>query len=77
MPDFENPAAFLLLLFIPILFLLRKLKIFRQLSFDAVLSDWQGHSFEWKGKSQNFLSLLASLFFTAARKDHSKKQAEN
>ena len=66
MPDFENPAAFLLLLFIPMLFLLRKLKIFKQISFEAVLADWQGHSFTWKGKSQKFLSVLASLFFTAA-----------
>ena len=64
MPDFENPAAFLLLLLIPLLFILRKFKIFKQLSFTVVLSDWQGHSFEWKGKSQKFLSALARLFFT-------------
>lgn len=65
MPAFENPAAFFLVLLIPLLFILRSAKIFNQISFPAVLSDWEGHSFEWKGKPQKFLSLLASFFFTS------------
>lgn len=65
MPAFENPAAFFLVLLIPLLFILRSAKIFNQISFPAVLSDWEGYSFEWKGKPQKFLSLLASFFFTS------------
>ena len=65
MPAFENPAAFFLVLLIPLLFILRSAKIFNQISFPAVLSDWEGHSFEWTGKPQKFLSLLASFFFTS------------
>ena len=65
MPNFENPAAFFLLLVIPLLFIFRKLKIFNQITFPAVLADWDGRSFSWKGRTQKFLSLLARIFFTA------------
>ncbi len=65
MPNFENPAAFFLLLLIPALFILRHLKIFNRISFPAVLSDWDGHHFEWKGKSQKFFSITATVFFVA------------
>ena len=65
MPTFENPAAFFLLLLIPLLYIFRSLKIFNQITFPAVLEDWNGRSFEWKGKSQKFLSILARTFFTA------------
>ena len=65
MPSFENPAAFFLLLLIPLLYIFRSLKIFNQISFPAVLADWDGRSFEWKGKSQKFLSATARVFFTA------------
>jgi len=65
MPNFENPAAFFLLIIIPALFILRQLKIFNRISFPAVLSDWQGNHFEWKGRTQKFLSVTASVFFTA------------
>ena len=64
MTSFENPAAFFLLLLIPLLFILRKLKIFNQITFPAVLAEWEGRRFSWKGKSQKFLSLLARIFFT-------------
>ncbi|BDC92585.1 VWA domain-containing protein [Treponema bryantii] len=65
MTNFENPAAFFLLLLIPALFILRHFKIFNRISFPAVLADWEGHHFEWKGHPQKFLSVLASIFFTA------------
>lgn len=61
MPHFQNPAAFLLLLLIPLLFILRKLKIFHRISFPVVLSDWQGNHFVWKGRSQIILSVLAKI----------------
>ena len=42
MPDFQNPAAFLLLLTIPLIYILRKLKLFKRITFPAVLADWEG-----------------------------------
>ena len=64
MLEFLNPAAFLLFLLIPLLFLLRYLKIFRQVTFMAVLADWKGKAFEWKGRFRRLVSLLAkSLIF--------------
>ena len=66
MPNFENPAAFFLLILIPALFILRHLKIFNRISFPAVLADWEGRHFEWKGKTQKFLSVTASIFYITA-----------
>ena len=65
MPNFENPAAFFLLILIPTLLVLRHLKIFNRISFPAVLADWEGNHFVWKGKTQKFLSITATVFFTA------------
>ena len=59
MTNFENPAAFFLLLLIPLLYILRHTKIFNQISFPAVLADWDGRAFEWKGKTQKILSVFA------------------
>ena len=64
MPSFENPAAFFLLLLIPLLFIFRKIKLFNQITFPAVLADWEGRHFTWKGRTQKFLSVLAKCFFT-------------
>ena len=61
MLEFQNPAAFLLLLLVPLLFLLRYLKIFRKLTFMAVLSDWNGKAFTWNGRVRKFLSVLAKI----------------
>ena len=65
MPSFQNPAAFILLLTIPLIFILRKFRIFNRFSFPAVLSDWEGNHFEWKGRSQKILSLLARIILIA------------
>ena len=64
MTNFENPAAFFLLILIPALYILRYLKIFNRITFPAVLADWEGYHFEWKGHPQKFLSVLANIFFT-------------
>lgn len=64
--EFHNPSAFLLLLLIPLLFLLRKLKIFSQITYPAVLADWNGKVFEWKGKLRQFFSVLARVLLVAA-----------
>ncbi len=58
MVEFENPAAFFLLLLIPLLFFLRYVRVFKALSFQAVLGDWQGDYFEWKGTTFSFLFRL-------------------
>lgn len=61
MPDFQNPAAFLLLLLFPLLFLLRKLKIFTKITFPAVLTDWNGKAFKWNGKARQFFSFFIKI----------------
>ena len=65
MLEFQNPAAFLLLLLIPLLYLLRYLKIFRQVTFSAVLADWNGKAFSWNGKIRKFLSVFAKIIMFA------------
>lgn len=62
MPDFQNPAAFLMLLLIPILYLFRKLGIFTSPSFVVTLSDWNGKSFPWHRPMRNFASVLSRIF---------------
>ena len=61
MLEFQNPAAFFLFLLIPLLYLLRYLKIFRQITFVAVLSDWNGKAFVLSGKIRKLLSILAKV----------------
>ena len=65
MLEFNNPAAFFLLLLIPLLYLLRYLKIFRQVTFSAVLADWNGKAFTWNGMIRKFLSVLARIIMFA------------
>lgn len=62
--DFQNPAAFFLLLLIPLLFILRKLKIFSQMTFQAVLADWNGRVFVCHGKLRKFLSGFAKFLIS-------------
>jgi len=66
MIDFESPMVFLLLLLIPLLFLLRKFKIFKRVSFPVVLSDWNGKSFVWKDKTLRLLSFFAKFLIIVA-----------
>ena len=66
MPEFQNPAAFLLLLLVPLLFLLRYLKIFKKVTFDAVLSDWNGKEFKWNGKLRSFVSTVSKIILFVA-----------
>jgi len=65
MLEFQNPAAFFLLLLVPLLYLLRYLKIFKQITFMAVLADWKGKAFLWKGHIRKFLSILSKLLLFA------------
>ena len=65
MLEFQNPAAFFLLLLVPLLFLLRYLKIFRQVTFTAVLADWNGKAFVWNGRIRKLLSVFAKFLIFA------------
>lgn len=65
MPSFQNPEAFFLLLFIPLVFLLRKFGIFSKISFFITLGNWNGKYFEWNYKLRNFISALSYIFLIA------------
>lgn len=66
MIEFENPLFFLILLLIPLLYLLRKLKIFKQFSFPVVLGDWNGKFFAWGDRPLKFLSVIAKILIVVA-----------
>ena len=65
MPDFKNPLAFILLGFLPLLFILRKTKIFTRISFYSTIADWNGKPFGWSSKLRNFMSGLSRFFLSA------------
>ena len=66
MPSFENPAAFLLLLALPVLYFLRALKIFKPVALPLVFSDWEGKSFKWDGKITKISEIMAFVFCVLA-----------
>ncbi len=61
MIDFQNPYGLILLFFIPLFFLLRKIGILKKITFTAVLSDWNGKTYEWKGKIYQILSISSKI----------------
>lgn len=64
MPSFQNPAAFLFLLVFPALLILRKLKFFSKIEFPAILGDWEGRLFSWKGKVHKVFALFVQILKT-------------
>ena len=66
MIEFENPAAFFFLLFIPVLYFLRYIKIFTHTNFPLVLGDWNGNHFEYTRKSRKIISFFIRLFMVLA-----------
>lgn len=62
MVEFENPAAFFLLLLVPVLYFLRYVKVFSGIEFPLVLCDWQGETFRWKKMTRSFCYLLVRFF---------------
>ncbi len=58
---FENPAAFFFIIPLILLLILRKLKIFRKVSFPLTLSDWEGQSFKWNGGFRSFWSVICII----------------
>ncbi len=63
--EFQNPLAFLLLLLVPLFYLLRKLKIFKQVTFLAVLADWNGSAFNPKGYFRKIMDVVSKIFLLA------------
>lgn len=66
MPVFENPAAFLFLLVLPFLYVMRKLKLFKRTAFPIVFADWEGKAFNWEGRFNLFMNFLARAFTICA-----------
>ena len=64
--SFQNPAAFLLILFIPTYFLLRKAGLFAPPSIPIVFSDWNGKIFSWNSKFYSLLSILSQILIVSA-----------
>lgn len=58
---FLNPAAFLALVLVPLLYALRRAGLLSRVAFPLTLSDWGGRSWSWDGRLHRFLSALASL----------------
>ncbi len=64
MPSFENPAAFLLLLAFPLIFILRTLGFLEKPSFNLTLSDWNGQTFAFSGGFFKVVSLIGRFFLS-------------
>lgn len=64
--SFMNPAAFFLLLAIPVFFVFRKIGLLQRISFPITFADWNGYVFSWNDKLLNFTSAFSAiLVFTA------------
>ena len=56
--DFMNPAGFLLVLFVPLFYALRKIKVLNQVSFPLSFSDWNGWVFTWNNKFRRVVAII-------------------
>lgn len=64
--NFNHPVVFTLLLLIPLLYIFRRLKIFKHPSIMLTIADWKGRRFEWKNTHIIIGSFLSNLFFIIA-----------
>ena len=55
-----NPAAFLVLLAVPLFWALRKVGLFQRVSFAINFADWNGYSFSWNNKLLKFATALST-----------------
>lgn len=60
--DFMNSASFLFLLLIPLMYALRKIKIFTRISLPLTFSDWNGWVFSWNDKFRKIFLGIAEFF---------------
>ncbi len=58
--SFMNPAAFFLLLAIPIFYVFRKTRLLQRISFPITFADWNGYVFSWNDKLLKFASALST-----------------
>jgi len=65
MPAFENPVAFLFLLPLLLLYILRKTGIFKSISFPLTIADWEGKPFEWNDLFRSVLTAVSRILFLA------------
>lgn len=63
---FEHPFAFLFLLALPAIYILRKLNFFTKLSFPLTFSDWNGKTFEWNGTINKVIAVFARMLAVLA-----------
>jgi len=61
MPEFMNPAAFLLLIPVPLFFVFRKLGILKRISFPLTLADWNGEIFKWNDGVRRIADVLSRV----------------
>lgn len=61
MIQFEHPMAFILILAVPVLYILRRLGIFSKTAFPLTISDWGGKSFTYKDTFLRFVAGLSTL----------------
>ena len=64
--SFMNPAAFFLLLAVPIFFVFRRIGFLQRVSFPITFADWQGYVFSWNDKLLRFASALSTALTAAA-----------
>jgi len=62
MISFDNPAAFFLILLIPLRYVLEHFGVFRKASLPLTMGDWQGKNFVFKGKIRSFLTVMTTFF---------------
>lgn len=61
---FMNPAAFLILLLIPIFYIMKKIGLFTRIYFPLTFSDWKGYVFTWNDRLMKFFSGLCVFLFS-------------
>ena len=61
-----NPAAFFLLLAIPIFYVFRKTRLLQRISFPITFADWNGYVFSWNDKLLKFASALSTALALTA-----------
>lgn len=59
--DFMNPSAFLYLILIPLLYALRKIKVFNKISLPLTFSDWNGWVFTWNDRFRRVISIICEV----------------
>jgi Ca-activated chloride channel family protein len=66
MLGFDRPALLLLIFLVPLFFVLRKLRLFRQTEFPLTLGDWNGLPFRWSSPVMLACAVISRVAMTAA-----------